>query len=129
MVLAAWQVGEVFLSMLWFTLFFMWIWLVIIVFGDIFRSRDLGGWGKAAWSLFVIFLPYLGVFAYLIARGHKIGQHRVEDVQQTDEAFKSYIRSTVATPTSDLAQLTHLRDRGVIDEAEFEAMKERVVTT
>ena len=68
--LAAWQVGEVFWSMLWFTLFFIWIWLLISVFADIFRSDDLGGWGKALWSLFVIVLPYLGVFVYLIARGH-----------------------------------------------------------
>ncbi|HMG40963.1 MAG TPA: PLDc N-terminal domain-containing protein [Acidimicrobiales bacterium] len=127
MTLATWQVGEVFLSMLWFTLFFLWIWLVITVFGDIFRSRDLGGWAKAIWSLFIIVLPYLGVLAYLIARGHKIGEHRVEDVRQTDAAMQSYIRSAAATPTSDLVQLTDLHDRGVIDDVEYESMKRRVV--
>lgn len=127
MTLATWQVGEVFLSMLWFTLFFMWIWLVITVFGDIFRSRDMGGGAKALWSLFIIFLPYLGVFVYLIARGHKIGEHRVEDARQTDAAMQSYIRSAAATPTSDLAQLTDLHDRGVIDDVEYESMKQRVV--
>jgi hypothetical protein len=126
MVFATWQVGEVFLSMLWFTLFFMWIWVVITVFGDIFRSRDLSGWSKALWSVFVIFLPYLGVFAYLIARGHKIGEHRVEDVQQTDAAMQSYIRAAAATPTSDLTKLTDLRDRGVIDDVEYESMRQRV---
>lgn len=129
MVFAEWQVGQVFLSMLWFTLFFMWIWLVVTVFGDIFRSRDLSGGGKALWSLFVIFLPYLGVFAYLLARGHKIGERRAEDARQADAAVQSYIRSTVATPTSDLAQLTDLRDRGVIDDTEFQTMKERVVAS
>lgn len=129
MVFAEWQVGEVFLSMLWFTLFFFWIWLVVTVFADIFRSRDLGGLSKAVWSLFVIFLPYLGVFVYLVARGHRIGEHRAEDVQQTDAALQSYIRSTVATPANDLAQLADLRDRGVIDDAEFEAMKERALTS
>lgn len=130
MTFAEWQVGEVFLSMLWFTLFFLWIWLVVTVFADIFRSRDLGGFGKAMWSLFVIFLPYLGVFAYLIVRGHKIGEHRLEDVQETDEAMQRYIRASVAaTPTADLAKLDDLRGRGVIDDAEYEAMKRRVVAS
>ena len=67
--------GQVFWSMLWFFMFFIWIWLLIIVFSDIFRSQDLSGWGKALWSIFVIVLPYLGVFVYLIARGHKMNEH------------------------------------------------------
>ena len=61
--------GGVFLSMLYFFLFFIWIWILITVFMDIFRSPDLSGWGKALWSIFVIILPFLGVFIYLIARG------------------------------------------------------------
>ena len=64
-----WHVGQVFWSMLWFTLFFIWIWLLIVVFADIFRSHDLGGFAKFLWVVFVIVLPYLGVFVYLIARG------------------------------------------------------------
>ncbi len=75
MFLAEFGTGEVFWSMLWFFLFFIWIWILIAVFSDIFRSRDLSGWGKALWSIFVIFLPYLGVFVYLIARGGKMQQH------------------------------------------------------
>src|SRR3954466_8271811 len=71
--------GDVFLSMLWFFLFFIWIWLLITVFADIFRSDDLSGWGKALWTILVIVLPYLGVFAYLIARGKKMGEHAVND--------------------------------------------------
>jgi hypothetical protein len=129
MVIATWQVGEVFLSMLWFTLFFLWIWLVITVFADIFRSHDLSGWAKALWSLFVIFLPYLGVFIYLIARGHKIGEHQVEDVQRTDAAMQTYIRSVAATPADDLTQLSDLHDRGIIDDAEYEAMRRRLVAS
>lgn len=66
--------GQVFLSMLWFTLFFVWIWLLILVFAHIFRSDDLSGWGKAGWTIFVIVLPYLGVFVYLIARGNKMNE-------------------------------------------------------
>jgi hypothetical protein len=70
--------GQVFLSMLWFFLFFIWIWLLIVVFADIFRSHDLGGWGKALWTIFVIVLPYLGVFVYLIARGGKMADRAAE---------------------------------------------------
>src|SRR6476659_7417926 len=75
--------GQVFVSMLWFFLFFIWIWLLVVVFGDIFRSRDLGGWGKALWTIFVIVLPYLGVFIYLIARGHKMQEHAQETAART----------------------------------------------
>ena len=61
--------GQLLWSMLWFFLFLIWIWLLIVVFADIFRSSDLSGWGKALWTIFIIVLPYLGVFVYLIARG------------------------------------------------------------
>ena len=73
--------GQVFLSMLWFFLFFIWIWLLITVFADIFRSHDMGGFAKFLWVIFVIFLPYLGVFVYLIARGHKMSEHAMEAAQ------------------------------------------------
>ena len=78
MMLAEWHVGQVFWSLLWFTLFFIWIWLLIVVFADIFRSHDLGGFAKFLWVLFVIVVPYLGVFVYLIARGHKMSEHAEE---------------------------------------------------
>ena len=77
MPLAEFGTGQVFLSMLYFFLFFIWIWLLIVVFGDIFRSHDLGGFAKALWVIFVIIVPYLGVFVYLIARGHKMSEHAV----------------------------------------------------
>src|SRR5262245_44319090 len=73
--------GDVFLSMLWCFLFFIWIWLLIMVFADLFRSHDLSGWGKAAWAIFIIIIPYLGVFVYLIARGHKMHEHAMQDAQ------------------------------------------------
>jgi putative oligomerization/nucleic acid binding protein/phospholipase D-like protein len=133
MFFAEWQVGQFLWSMIWFTLFFLWIWVVVMVFADIFRSPDLSGWGKALWTLFVICLPWLGILAYLIARGGKMAEHRIREKQATDEAMQDYIRTTVAstpsTPASDLNALVDLRDRGVIDEAEFEAMKQRVVAS
>jgi hypothetical protein len=127
MVYAEWQVGQVFWSMLWFTLFFLWIWVVVMVFADIFRSHDLGGFAKALWTLFVIFVPALGVLVYLIARGHKIGEHRAQEFERADAQMQAYIRSTTATPSTDLATLADLRDRGVIDDAEFEALKQRAI--
>jgi hypothetical protein len=87
--------GQVFLSMLWFFLFFIWIWLLISVFGDIFRSHDLGGVAKALWVIFVIVVPYFGVFIYLIARGGKMHEHAVEAATAQDAAMKSYIRDAV----------------------------------
>ena len=129
MVYAEWQVGQVVWSMFWFTLLFMWIWVLIVVFGDVFRSRDLGGWAKALWTVFVIFLPVLGVLAYMIARGRKIGEHRIEDAQEADKAMRAYIRSTVDSPGDDLSTLVDLRDRGLIDDTEFQTMKARVVAS
>src|SRR3954447_11932456 len=99
MVLATeWGVGQVLWSMVWFFMFFLWIWLLITVFGDIFRSHDLGGGAKALWILFVVFLPYLGVFVYLIARGSKMQEHAVQSAQAHDQAAREYIRSVSASP-------------------------------
>jgi hypothetical protein len=90
MVFAEWHVGEVFWAMLWFSLFFMWIWVVITVFFDVFRSHDLNGWEKGLWTLFIIFIPVLGVLAYLIARGDHIGERAVGGAPQTDKATQTY---------------------------------------
>src|SRR5215208_4425238 len=92
--------GQVFLSMMWFFLFFIWIWLLITVFGDIFRSHDMGGFAKFLWVIFVIFLPYLGVFVYLIARGHKMSEHAMEAAQAQNDAQRAYIQSAVGSSTS-----------------------------
>jgi len=132
MVLAEFGTGQVFWSMIWFTMFFIWIWLLIVVFSDIFRSPDLSGWAKAAWSIFVIVLPYLGVFVYLIARGHKMSEHAVAQAQAMQDAQTSYIKSVAGSATSpadELAKLAELRDKGAIDEAEFASMKAKVLGT
>ena len=78
MLAAEWGVGEVLLTMIYFTLLFIWIWIAISVIMDIFRSHDMGGFAKVLWIIFVFFLPFLGVFVYLIARGGKMQQHNVE---------------------------------------------------
>lgn len=121
--------GQVFLSMLYFFLFFIWVWLLISVFSDIFRSHDMSGWGKAAWSVFVIVLPYLGVFVYLIARGHKMGEHAMEDARRQDEMFRRYVKDAAGSPTSEvdqLSKLASLRAEGVITDEEFQRMKGKI---
>jgi hypothetical protein len=129
---AQWGTGQVFWSFLWFFLFFIWIWLLIVVFSDIFRSRDLSGWAKALWVIFVIILPYLGVFVYLIARGHKMQEHAVQAAQAQDAATRQYIQNVVAqdgTSTADeLAKLADLKAKGVIDDAEFERLKAQALS-
>ncbi len=123
--------GQVFLSMLWFFLFFIWIWLLIVIFGDIFRSDDLSGWGKALWSLFIIVVPYLGVFVYLIARGHKMQEHQVRAAQAQDAAMRDYVQSVASSSSGgaadEIARLADLRDRGVISEAEFQQAKAKAL--
>src|ERR1700745_648431 len=115
--------GQGFVSMLYFFLFFIWSWLLIVVFGDIFRSHDLGGWGKALWTIFVIVLPYLGVFVYLIARGHRMQDRAMRQAAAMNAQQAAYIREVAATSGSgsadELAKLADLRDKGVISEAEF----------
>ena len=122
--------GQVFLSMLWFFLFFIWIWLLIVIFGDIFRSDDLSGWGKALWSLFIIFLPYLGVFVYLIARGHKMQEHSMKAAQAQEAALREYVQNVAGSgggSADEIARLADLRDRGVISEAEFQQAKAKAI--
>jgi hypothetical protein len=122
--------GQVLWSMLWFFMFFIWIWLLITVFADIFRSHDIGGFAKAIWVIFVIVVPYLGVFVYLIARGHKMHDHAVEAAEAQDAAARQYIQQATGTQAStadELARIADLKERGVIDDAEFQKLKAKAI--
>jgi hypothetical protein len=132
MTLAEFGTGELLWSMLWFTLFFIWIWILITVFADIFRSDDLGGWGKALWCIFVVVLPYLGVFVYLIARGSRMHERDAVAMQAQRAAQDEYIRQAVSAQSgssaaSEIARLAELRDQGTLTEAEFQAMKAKTI--
>lgn len=130
MIAADFGVGQVLWSFLWFFLFVIWIMILFYVFTDIFRSKDLGGVAKTLWVLFVIFLPYLGVFVYLIARGNKMAENTVRAAQEQDAAARAYIRDAAGSGGSaadELARLADLRDKGVIDDAEFQALKAKVI--
>ena len=130
-VAAEWGTGQVFLSFLWFFLFFIWIWLLIVVFSDIFRSHDLSGWAKALWIIFVVILPYLGVFVYLIARGRHMQEHAVSDAKQRDADFRQYVQNAAGTSgggaADEITRLADLRDKGVISDAEFQQAKAKAL--
>jgi hypothetical protein len=119
---------DAFLTMLWIVGFFLWIWLAILVFSDIFRSRDMSGWAKAGWIILIFILPLIGVLIYLIVRGHKMQQHAEEAAAASDLATREYIRSVVSQSdnSDELAKLTSLHDSGVLSDEEFASMKARL---
>jgi len=129
MTLAAFGVGQVLFSLIYFFLFLIWIMLLFRVFGDVFSDRELSGGAKVLWLVFVVVLPYLGVFTYLIVRGPKMAQNEQRRVADREEAVHDYIRSAAGTssPADELTRLADLRDRGVLDDAEFAALKAKVI--
>jgi ABC-type multidrug transport system fused ATPase/permease subunit len=121
---------DAFLTMLWFFLFIIWIWLLITVFIDIFRSHDMGGWAKALWVIFIIILPFLGVLVYLIARGGKMHERASAEAAQQQKAFDAYVKQTAGSggSTADqLSKLADLKSQGVLTDAEFEAEKAKIL--
>lgn len=131
MIASSYPLLDVFWTMLWFFAFFIWISLLVMVFIDIFRSRDMSGFAKALWVIGVIVLPLLGVLIYLIARGSKMHEHQVQQAQAEDASFHEYVNETVdkgSTGTADeLTKLVDLRDRGVISDKEFEDEKTKLL--
>ena len=122
--------GQVFVDLLMFVVFFIWIWLLIVVFSDLFRSHDLNGWAKAAWVIGIIILPYLGVLLYLIVRGSKMAQHAQQAAAAQDAAAKTYIQQAAGTSGSAadaIRRLADLKAQGVISDAEFEAGKAKAL--
>lgn len=125
---------SVFWSMLWFFLWIMWFILLFRIVVDVFRDDRLNGWAKAAWLLFVIVIPFLGVLVYVIARGKSMGRREIEQARQQQAAFDSYVRETAkgaeSRPSSveQLAKLSEIRARGDITDEEFQRAKELVLS-
>ncbi|MFJ6717556.1 MULTISPECIES: SHOCT domain-containing protein [unclassified Streptomyces] len=117
-----WTMMMIFLWVLWFMLLFR-------IIGDIFRDDGLGGWGKAGWTVFVILLPFLGVFVYLIARGRGMGERELLRAQRAEEDFRSYVKQSAGSgnASEELARLAELKNRGDISAAEFEQAKAKVL--
>jgi ABC-type multidrug transport system fused ATPase/permease subunit len=117
-------------TMIEFFLFFLWIWLLIVIFSDIFRSRDMGGLAKALWVIFVIILPFLGVLIYLIARGGSMHERAEAQAMKQQQAFDSYIKQTAgAGSAEELSKLADLKAKGVLTDAEFEAQKAKLLAS
>lgn len=120
---------DLFWSIFWLFLLIAWIWVVISVLGDVFRSRDMKGVSKALWVLFIIVIPWLGVLAYIILRGDRMHENQVEAVRQFEQAQRDYIRDVAGTSTAtELEKLAALKEKGVLSEAEFAAQKARLLT-
>jgi signal transduction histidine kinase len=120
---------DLFWTMLWFFLWVVWFWLLITIFADIFRSEDLSGWGKAAWVIFTVFLPYLGVLVYLIARGKSMHERAARQVAERDRMTRAYIQDVAGqtSTTDELTRLAQLRDSGALTDAEFQAQKDKIL--
>ncbi|MER6120086.1 SHOCT domain-containing protein [Streptomyces sp. NPDC001743] len=128
---------NLFWTMLWFFLWIMWLFLLFRVIMDIFRSDDLGGWGKAGWLVLTLVVPFLGVLVYVIARGKSMGTRDVRQAQERDAAFKAYVRDAAGTPDAhgsqkgshveDLSKLADLKDKGAITEEEYQRAKTKLL--
>jgi len=124
---------DLFFTMLWFFLFFLWIWLLISLFGDIFRRDDIGGWGKAGWVLLLVALPMLGALIYLIAEGGNMAERQVKGAKAMQAAQEDYIRSVAggggggASTADEIEKLAKLRDSGALTADEFAAQKARLL--
>ena len=120
-----------FWTFLWFFIWIAWIIILFKVIFDIFRSHDMGGFAKALWVIFVIFLPFLGVFVYLIARGKKMSERDMQEAAAKQQAFQSYVQDVAGSSgggTADqLTKLADLKDRGVLTEEEYAAQKAKLL--
>jgi len=123
--------GSLLWDMLWIFLFIIWFWLLITVFGDIFRSDDLGGFAKTLWIIFVILFVYLGVFVYLIARGKGMQERNIAAMTAAQQAQAEYIKSVAGSGSTssaeEIARLADLKDKGVLSEEEFAAAKAKAL--
>ncbi|WP_329113718.1 SHOCT domain-containing protein [Streptomyces sp. NBC_01465] len=123
---------NLFWTMLWFFLWIMWLFLLFKVIGDIFRSHDISGWGKAGWLILALLLPYLGVLIYVIVRGRSMGERDIKQAEAQQAAFKEYVRKAAApdgegAPASssvdELSKLADLKAKGVLSDEEFQQAK------
>ena len=120
-----------FLNILWTMIIFFawvaWFWILITVFADLFRRHDIGGWGKAAWVVFLIVLPFLGTLVYLIAQHDGMRERSVKQAEAQQAAFDRYVRETAGGSAAEIAKAKELLDSGAITQAEFDAIKAKAV--
>jgi phospholipase D-like protein/putative oligomerization/nucleic acid binding protein len=121
---------NLFWTMLEFFILVAWIWLLIAVIGDVFRSRDLSGWGKGLWAIFIVVVPWVGVLVYLIARGDRMHDRAAEDAARREQAYRDYVKQTAGSSTSvadEVSKLAELHKAGQLTDSEFAAQKAKVL--
>ena len=118
---------DVLWSMIIFFFWVIWIWIVVTVLVDIFRRNDIGGWAKAAWVIFVVILPWLGVLIYLIAQHDGMRERRIREAQGQKQAFDQYVRDAAGGSAAEIAQAKQLLDSGAITQDEFAAIKAKAL--
>ncbi len=120
---------EVFWTMLIFFGFFIWIWLLFVVFADLFRRSDTSGWVKVAWIIFIIVIPYFGVFVYLIAEHKGLAERSVKQQQAAQAQMDDYVKSVAgkSDPAAQIANAKALLDKGTISQAEFDQIKQKAL--
>jgi low affinity Fe/Cu permease len=120
---------DIFWTMLIFFMWVIWIWILVTVLMDLFRRDDLSGWAKAAWMLFVIVLPYLGVFIYLITQSRHMAERTARDAQAAQAQFDEHVRSVAGSngAAADIEKAKKLLDNGAITESEFDAIKQKAL--
>ena len=118
---------DVLWSMIIFFFWVIWIWIVVTVLVDIFRRSDISGWGKAAWVIFVVILPWLGVLIYLIAQHDGMRERRIQEAQAQKAAFDDYVRDAAGGSADQIAQAKQLLDNGTITQEEFAALKAKAL--
>jgi hypothetical protein len=116
---------EVLVSIFWFMLLVAWFWLLMAVIADLFRNRSLSGVAKAAWCLFVVLIPWLGVLMYMLVRGPAMNDRAARETERSQEALRQQMRPP--TVADDVGRLADLHDRGKISAAEFEAAKRQLL--
>ena len=131
MIVADVSFGDIFWSVLWFFFLFIWLMVLFHVFSDLFRDHSVSGVTKTLWVLFLIFLPFLAVFIYLIVRGKGMGERAAAQQQQAQQEFAGYVRNVAATsettPTEQIAKAKELLDAGAIDQSEFDRLKAKAL--
>ena len=120
---------NIFWTMIIFFAWVVWIWMMLMILTDLFRRRDISGWGKALWIVFLIVLPFVGVLAYLIAQHDGMAERRAGELWDADAQMDDYLRSVAAAqaPAAEIEKATLLRDRGAITQTEFEAIKTKAL--
>ena len=124
---------DVFWTMIVFFAWIIWIWLLFTVFADLFGRKDIGGWGKAGWTVFVLVLPFIGVLAYLISQSSAMAERRTAQVRTEQESFDRYVKSVAASPdghgAAEISRAKELLDSGAITPEEFETLKQKALSS